>query len=53
MRWIMKKIKNLSESSFLKLFVLFVSLCFIVAAVIMPDRAYMLEGMKRILHFMP
>ncbi len=45
----MKKIKNLSESSFLKLFFLFVSFCFIVAAVIMPDRAFMFEGMKRIL----
>ena len=33
----MKKIKNLSESSFLKLFFLFVSLCFIVAAFCMPD----------------
>jgi len=34
----MKKIKNLSQESFLKLFFLFVSLCFVVAAVIMPDR---------------
>ena len=33
----MKKIKNLSESSFLKLFFLFVSLCFIVAGFLMPD----------------
>ena len=45
----MKKIKEMSESSFLKLFFLFVSLCFIVASVIMPDRAEMLVGMKRIL----
>lgn len=45
----MKKIKEMSESSFLKLFFLFVSLCFIVAAVIMPDRAQILVGMKKIL----
>ena len=45
----MKKIRELTESSFLKLFFLFVSLFFVVAAFIMPDRAFMLEGMKRIL----
>ncbi len=45
----MNKIKNLSESSFLKLFFLLVSLCFMVAAVIMPDRASMFQGMKNIL----
>lgn len=33
----MKKIKNMTESSFLKLFFLFVSLCFIVAGFLMPD----------------
>ena len=45
----MKKIRNLSESGFLKLFFLFVSLCFVAAAFIMPDRAFLLTGMKRIL----
>jgi len=45
----MKKIKEMSESSFLKLFFLFVSLCFMVAAVIMPDRATILEDFKYIL----
>ncbi len=34
----MKKIKNLSQESFLKLFFLLVSLCFLVAAFFMPDR---------------
>ena len=45
----MKKIKNLSESSFLKLFFLFVSAAFLVAAVCMPDRAQMLPGFWQIL----
>ena len=45
----MKKIKNLSESSFLKLFFLFVSLCFIVAAFIMPDRSTAFSGLGKIL----
>ena len=45
----MKKIKNLSESSFLKLFFLFISLSFIVAAFFMEDRAQMLPGMKEIM----
>ena len=45
----MKKIKNMSESSFLKLFFLFISLSFIVAAFFMEDRAQMLTGMKEIL----
>ena len=45
----MKKIKNLSESDFLKLFFAFVSLCFLVAAVCMPDRADMMAGLGRIL----
>ncbi len=45
----MKKIKNLPESGFLKLFFLFVSLCFVAAALIMPDRASMLKGLARIL----
>ena len=45
----MKKIKNLSESSFLKLFFAFVSFCFLVAACIMPDRKEMFTGLWKIL----
>ena len=45
----MNKIKNLSESSFLKLFFAFVSAAFLVAAVIMPDRATMFSGFVAIL----
>ena len=45
----MKKIKNLSESSFLKLFFAFVSVAFLVAAVCMPDRSTMLSGFWQIL----
>ena len=45
----MKKIKNLPESSFLKLFFAFVSVCFLIAAVIMPDRGNMFRGFLRIL----
>ena len=45
----MNKIKNLSESSFLKLFFAFISACFIVAAFFMPDRSSMLSGLWTIL----
>ena len=45
----MKKIKNLSEGSFLKLLFGFLSLCFLVAAVCMPDRDTMLTGLWKIL----
>ena len=45
----MKKIKNLSESSFLKLFFLFTAAAFLIAAVCMPDRADMFAGFIRIL----
>ena len=45
----MKKIKNLSEGSFLKLLFGFLSLCFLVAAVCMPDRATMFSGLWNIL----
>ncbi len=45
----MKKIKNLSEGSFLKLFFAFVAVCFLVAAVCMPDRAQMFSGLWNIL----
>ena len=45
----MKKIKNLSESEFLKLFFAFFSLAFLAAAVCMPDRASMFSGLWQIL----
>ena len=45
----MKKIKAMSESSFLKLFFAFVGVVFLVAAVCMPDRGTMLSGFWQIL----
>jgi len=45
----MNKIKNLSEGSFLKLLFAFLSLCFLVAAVCMPDRSTMLTGLWNIM----
>ena len=45
----MNKIKNLSEGAFLKLFFAFISVAFLVAAVIMPDRATMFSGLGAIL----
>lgn len=45
----MKKIKNLSEGSFLKLFFGFITVCFLVAAVCMPDRAQTFSGLWKIL----
>lgn len=45
----MNKIKNLSEGSFLKLFFGFISACFIVAALFMPDRAEMFSGLWAIM----
>ena len=45
----MKKIKNLSESSFLKLFFAFITAAFLIGAVCMPDRADMFAGFVRIL----
>ena len=45
----MKKIKNLSEGSFLKLLFGFLSLAFLVAAVCMPDRGQMFSGLWQIL----
>ncbi len=45
----MKKLRGLEESKFLRLFFAFVSLCFIIAAVILPDRGNMLKGFVRIL----
>ena len=45
----MKKIKNLSEGSFLKLFFACLSACFLIAAVIMPDRNTIFSGFWTIL----
>jgi hypothetical protein len=45
----MKKIKNLSEGSFLKLVFAFLTACFLIAAVIMPDRSTMFTGLWKIL----
>ena len=45
----MKKIKNLSEGSFLKLLFAFLTACFLIAAVIMPDRSTMFTGLWKIL----
>ena len=45
----MKKIQKLRESSFLKLFFLLVSLCFVVAAVCLPDRNEALTGLWKIM----
>ncbi len=45
----MKKLKTLSESEFLKLFFAFVTVCFLIGAVCMPDREEMLSGLWRIL----
>ena len=45
----MKKIKNLSEGSFLKLVFAFLTACFLIAAVMMPDRSTMFTGLWKIL----
>ena len=45
----MKKIRNLSESNFLKLFFGFFTLCFLVAAFCMPDRNNLMSGWIAIL----
>ena len=45
----MKKIKNLSEGSFLKLFFAFITTAFLVAAVCMPDRNIIFSGFWKIL----
>ena len=45
----MKKLNNLSESAFLKVFFTFFSLSFLTAAFFMPDRAQMLTGLWKIL----
>ena len=45
----MKKIKSLSESSFLKLIFAFVGMAFVIAAICMPDRSAMLSGLWQIM----
>ena len=45
----MKKIRNLSESSFLKLVFAFLTFAFLLAAFLMPDSANMLDGLGQIL----
>ena len=45
----MKKIRNLSEGSFLKLVFAFLTLSFLVAAFCMPDRGNMLSGLWQII----
>ena len=45
----MKKIKNLSEGSFLKLFFGFLTACFLIGAVCIPDRGTMFTGLWKIL----
>lgn len=45
----MKKLKNLPASTFLKLLFAFFTLAFLLGAVIMPDRAQMFAGLRRIL----
>ena len=45
----MKKINNLSESAFLKLFFAFISVCFLIASVCMPDRNTMFSGVWKIM----
>ena len=45
----MKKIRNLSETGFLRLFFCLFSAAFLLAAVLMPDRARLFSGMREIL----
>ena len=45
----MKKLNNLSESNFLKLVFAFLTACFLIAAVIMPDRSSMFTGLWQII----
>ena len=45
----MKKLNQLEESKFLKLFFAFISLCFLIAALCMPDRNNMFTGLWEIL----
>ena len=45
----MKKLNNLSESSFLKLLFGFLTASFLIAAFVMPDRGNMISGLRQIL----
>ena len=45
----MKHLQKLSERSFLKIFFLFFSSCFLIAAFFMPDRTQMLPGLWKII----
>ena len=45
----MKKLNHLSEGSFLKLVFGFLSVCFLIGALCMPDRASMISGLWQIL----
>ncbi len=45
----MNKIKSMNESSFLKLFMGFISACFVIAAFLMPDRANAFSGLWQIM----
>ena len=45
----LKRLNDLSERDFLKLFFLFFSCSFLIAAFFMPDRAQMLPGLWKIL----
>ena len=45
----MKKLNQLEESKFLRLFFAFVSVCFIIAAFILPDRATAFSGLWKIM----
>ena len=44
----MNKLKNMNESSILKLFMGFISACFVIAAFLMPDRANAFSGLWQI-----
>ena len=44
----MNKLKNMNESSFLKLFMGFISACFVIAAFLMPDRGRAFTGLWQI-----
>lgn len=45
----MKRLKSLQESSFLRVFFAYVSLAFVVAAFILPDRANAFTGLWNLL----
>ncbi len=45
----MKKLNTLAQETFLKVFFVFVSLCFVIAAFLMPDRSTMFTGLWKIL----